>query len=107
MSSILAVRTNRSAKQFKRSRTSRRDLHGLYAGTGQDGVERIGELPGAVADQEPEGCGAVVEVHQQVADLLGGPGSGRMARRAEDVHVAASHFDGEDHIDPFQHLVPP
>ena len=61
-----------------------------------------GELAGAVADEEPEGGGAVVEVHQQVAGLLGGPGSGRMAGRAEDVHVAAADFEGEEHVDPFQ-----
>jgi hypothetical protein len=43
-----------------RSRTSRRDLHGLYAGTGQDRVERAGELTGAVADEEPERGSAIV-----------------------------------------------
>src|SRR4029450_2838345 len=35
-----------------RPRTSRRDLHGVAPGAGQDGVERGGELPGAVADKE-------------------------------------------------------
>jgi len=30
-----------------------RDLHGLDTGTGQDRVERRGELPGPVPDQEP------------------------------------------------------
>jgi hypothetical protein len=49
-----------------------RDLHGLDAGIGQDRVERPGELPGPVTDQEPEACGAITQVHQQVADLLGG-----------------------------------
>ena len=78
-----------------RSRTSRRDLHGVDADVSQDGVERGGELAGSVADEEPEGGGAVVEVHQQVAGLLGGPGSGWMACRPEDVHVAAADFGGE------------
>jgi len=41
------------------ARTSGRDLHGLDAGGGQNRVERIGELPGPVADQEPEVRGAV------------------------------------------------
>jgi hypothetical protein len=45
-----------------RSRTSRWDLHGRYVGAGQDCVERCGELAGAVADEEPEGRGTVVEV---------------------------------------------
>ena len=50
-----------------RSRTSRWDSHGIDAGAGQDGIERSGELAGAVADEEPERGGTVVEVHQQVA----------------------------------------
>ena len=75
-----------------RSRTSRWDLHCMDALTSQDSLERGGELAGAVADEEPEGGGAVVEVHQQVAGLLGGPRSGRMAGRSEDVHIAAVDF---------------
>ena len=43
-----------------RSRTSRRDLHGVNPGPAQDGVERGGELTGSVADQEPNGGGMVV-----------------------------------------------
>jgi hypothetical protein len=52
-----------------RARASGRDLHGPDAGVGQDRVEGVGELAGAVADQEPEVGGAVAEVHQEVADL--------------------------------------
>ena len=63
-----------------RSRISRWDLHGVDAGVGQDGVERPGELARSVADEELEGGGVVVEVHQYVAGLLGGPGSGRMSQ---------------------------
>jgi hypothetical protein len=58
-----------------RSRTSRWGSHGIDAGAGQDCIKRWGELAGAVADEEPERGGTVVEVHQQVAGLLGGPGS--------------------------------
>src|SRR5215203_741403 len=68
-----------------RSRTSRWDLHRMDALTSQDSVERGGELAGAVADEEPGGGGALVEVHQQIAGLLGGPRSGRMAGCPEDV----------------------
>jgi hypothetical protein len=68
-----------------RSRAARRDLHDVDPRAGQDGVERGGELAGAVADEEPDGGGAVVEVHEQVPGLLGGPGPGRMAGRSEDV----------------------
>ena len=85
-----------------RSRTSRWDLHGIDTGAGEDSVERGGELASAVADEEPEGGGTLVEVHQQVAGLLGGPGSGRMAGCPEDVHTAVTDFQGEEHVDPFQ-----
>src|SRR4051812_13830948 len=64
----------------------------------QDAVGEFGS--GAVADEEPEGGGAVVEVHEQVAGLLGGPRSGRMAGRPEDVHVAVTDLQCEEHIDP-------
>ena len=63
-----------SFREAVRSRTSRWSLHGVDPGVGEDGVERSSQLAGAVADEEPEGGGAVVEVHQQVAGLLGGPG---------------------------------
>jgi hypothetical protein len=87
-----------------RSRTSRRDLDGVDPGTGQDAVEGGGELAGAVADEEPEGGGAAVGVHQEVAGLLVGPGSGsgRVAGRPEDVGVATADFQGEEHIDPIE-----
>jgi hypothetical protein len=41
-----------------RARAPGRDLHRLDAGAGQDRVEGRGELPGPVADQEPEAGGA-------------------------------------------------
>jgi hypothetical protein len=60
-----------------RARTAGRDLRCRDAGAGQDCVEGAGELPGAVADQEPEVLGVIAKVHQEVADLLGGPRSVR------------------------------
>jgi hypothetical protein len=48
------------------------------AGAGEDRVEDGGELAVPVADQEAELLGAVAEVHQQVAGLLGDPGRGGM-----------------------------
>ena len=82
-----AVSTNRF-RVCVRSRAAGRDLHGLDTGLSQDGVERCGELPGPVADQEPEVRGAIAQIHQQVADLLGSPGPVRVRGDAEDVHVA-------------------
>src|SRR3954447_10297669 len=46
------------------------DLDHGDAGAGEDGVERGGELSGAVADEEPEALGLVAKVHQEVAGLL-------------------------------------
>jgi hypothetical protein len=52
-------------------------------------------LPGAVADQETEVRCAVTEVHQEVADLLGGPRAVRVRGDPEDVHVAGTELDHE------------
>jgi len=71
-----------------RARTPRRDLHGLDAGIGQHRIERAGELPGPVADQEPEAGGAVAQVRQQVADLLHSPGPVRVRGDTGNVHIA-------------------
>ena len=42
-----------------RARAAGRDLHGLDAGIGQDGVKRRAELTGPITDQEPEAGGAI------------------------------------------------
>jgi hypothetical protein len=91
-----------SFSETVRPRTARRNLHDVDVRAGQDSIERGGELAGAVADEEPEGGGAVVEVHQQVAGLLGGPFSTRMARRPQDVDVAVADFQDEEDVDPLQ-----
>ncbi len=53
-------------------------------------VGHRGELPGPVANQEPEVRGAVTEVHQEIADLLHRPRPARVGGHPEDVHVAAA-----------------
>ena len=73
-----------------RARTSGRNLHGFDAGACEDSVEGLGELPGAVAEQEPEVRCAVAEVHHEVADLLGGPRPVRIGGDPEDVDVAGA-----------------
>jgi hypothetical protein len=85
-----------------RARAAGRDLHGLHAGTGQDCVKRCGELPGPVADQEPETRGAITRIHQQVADLLHGPGTVWVRGDPEDVHVAAAYLDDEQAVQALQ-----
>src|SRR6266851_3002871 len=81
-----------------RARASGRDLHGFDAGVGQDCVERLGELPGPVADQEPEAGGAITQIHQEVADLLHGPGTARVGGDSEDVHVAGANLHDEQAV---------
>jgi hypothetical protein len=51
-------------------RAARRDLHDGDGGVGEHGVKGCGELPGAVADQEPELGWTVPEVGDHVAGLL-------------------------------------
>jgi hypothetical protein len=81
-----------------RARTVRGDLRCRDAGAGRARVEGVGELPGAVADQEPEVRGVIAQVHQEIADLLGGPRSVRVSGDSEDVDVAALDFDDEQAV---------
>jgi hypothetical protein len=81
-----------------RAGTSGWDLHRLDIGAGQGRVERCGELPGPVADQEPEAGGVVAEVHQEIADLLGGPRPIRVCGDPGDVHVAGADLDHEQAV---------
>jgi hypothetical protein len=54
--------------------------------------------PGPVAGQEPEACGAVAEIHQEIADLLGGPRPVRVRGDSGNVHVAGADLDDEQAI---------
>ena len=70
-----------------RARASRRDLHGLDTGGGQDRVEHLGELPCSVTDQEPEFPGPIAEIHQEIADLLRRPRPVRVRGHSQDMHI--------------------
>jgi hypothetical protein len=52
---------------------------------GEHRVERGGELGVPIADEEPEAAAGVVEVHEQVAGVLGEPGAGGVGGDPEDV----------------------
>src|SRR6185437_4510384 len=54
------------------------------------------------ADEEPEPGGAFAEVHEEVAGLLGGPGSVGMCGHAQDVEVAVADLEYEQHVEPPQ-----
>lgn len=69
---------------------------------GEDGVEGGGELRIAVPDKELEASVGVVEVHGEVASLLGEPGAGRVSGDTEDVHTSRGVLDHEDRVPPAQ-----
>jgi len=71
-------------------------------GTGEDGVECRGEFAVSVADQKPEPVGAVAEVHEKVAGLLGDPGAGGVGGDPGEVHAAAAVFDDEEDVEAAQ-----
>ena len=73
-----------------------------HVGAGEDGVEGGGELAVPVADQEPEPVGAIAEVHQQVAGLLGDPGPGGVGGDPGDVHAAAVVLDNDENVEAAQ-----
>ena len=56
----------------------------------------------SVADQEPELLGAVAEVHEQVAGLLGDPGAGGMGGDPGDVYAAAAVLDHDEDVEAAQ-----
>ena len=85
-----------------RPRCAHRRLDDLDVDGGEHGVEGGGELAVAVADQEPEAPVGVVEVHEQVARLLGEPCSGRVGGDAEDVYAAGGVLDDEERVEPVQ-----
>jgi D-3-phosphoglycerate dehydrogenase len=58
-----------------------------------------GELGVPVADQVPKLGGAVAEVHQQVAGLLGDPGSRRMGGDPGEVYATAAVLDHYEHVE--------
>jgi hypothetical protein len=73
---VEAFASQRADEPFRdrvRSRCPDRGADDANVGTGEHRVEGGGELAVPVADQETELLGAVAEVHQQVAGLLGDP----------------------------------
>ena len=94
------VPTKRFAMAF--APCAHRRLEDLDVDSVEHGVEGGGELAVAVADEESEVPVGVVEVHDQVAGLLGEPGCGRVGGDAEDVDAAGGVFDDEECVEPVQ-----
>ena len=60
-----------------------------------------------VADQEPKPVGSLAQVHQQVARLVRGPGTGRMSRETNDVPAPRFDIHDEQHVRAEAGRVPP
>ncbi len=73
-----------------RLRRPRRDLDHVDAFGGEDGIEGGGEFGVPVADEEAKRAGLIIEVHQEVAGGLGGPGCGRVGGHAEEMDPAGA-----------------
>jgi hypothetical protein len=71
----------------------------LDSGRGEDGVERGGELAVPIADEQPERLGALAEIHQQVAGLLGDPVPGGMGGDPGDMYAAAAVLDHHQDVE--------
>jgi hypothetical protein len=80
------------------SRCAHRCLDDADVDCGENGVERGGELGVVVPEEEPEAAAPVVEVHDQVAGLLGQPGAGGLGGDAEQVDPAGGVLDDEERV---------
>jgi len=70
----------------------------LDARVGENDVEQGGELPVAIADQEPRAGTCVFEVHDEVLRGLGDPRCGRVRGGAQDADPAAAVFDDREYV---------
>ena len=76
-----------------------RDLDYLGTGRGEHSVEGSAELSVAVADEEPEPGGVLVQVDEQVAGGLGDPGASRVGGGdAGQVDPAVLQFNEEQDV---------
>jgi hypothetical protein len=97
VASVRAVSTNLSADAFARGLRG-----GIFTASvptpARAASNGRGELPGPVADREPECRGPLAEVRQEIADLLHGPRPVRVRGDPGDVHVAGASLDDEQAI---------
>src|SRR5688572_25613590 len=101
VTSVLAVSTKRSAKQLARGQRGGIFTMSIRA-PARTASKAVVNWPARSRTRNRKGGGPVVEIHQEVPGLLGGPRSAGMARCPEDVHVAAADFQSEEHVDPLQ-----
>lgn len=77
-------------------------LEDLDAVAGEHRVEGLGELGVAVPDQEAERVGAVPELEEKIAGLLGDPVTGGMRGNAEDVDCSGADLHHEEDVQALQ-----
>src|SRR5919197_446689 len=99
---LLAYGANEALRVRVAVRASGRNLCHSDAVAGEHGVERRGELGVTIPDQVVELAGAVADLPQELACLLGGPGRGWVGGDAEDVDSAGAHFHDEQGIGAVQ-----
>ena len=97
-----AQRPDEPFRDRVRPRCPYRSADDPYVGTGEDRVEGGSELAVPVADQEPEPVGALAEIHQQVAGLLGHPGIGWVGGDPGEVHAATLVLDHDEDVEAAQ-----
>ena len=83
-----ADRSDEALGDRVRPRRPHRRLDDPDIDRGEHGIEGGGELGVAVADEEPEAPIGLVEVHEQVAGLLGEPLPGGVGGDAQDMDAA-------------------
>jgi hypothetical protein len=85
-----------------RAGSSWRDLHDVDVLGGEHRVEWGGVFGVSVATEESKPGDPVLEVHQEIAGGLGGPGRGGMRGDAEDVDSSGADLHHEQHVEPVQ-----
>jgi hypothetical protein len=86
-----------------RPRTPWRDLHHLNTASARTASNDAAcELPGPIANQEPEPDSTFTKVHDKVTGLLRRPPAVGMPGHAQHVHVAVADLEDKQHVEPLQ-----
>jgi hypothetical protein len=93
-----AGRPHPAFRERVRSGGSHWSLYDLHVFATEDLIERAAELGVSVVDQESHTLVPIVELHEQVARLLGYPGRVRVSADPEDRHSSGVKLDGEKDI---------
>jgi hypothetical protein len=59
-------------------------------------------LASRVPDQEAKRADLVIEIHQQIAGGLGGPGRGWMSGHPEEMNLSSAHFHDKQDVEAAQ-----